>query len=326
MRVVDDHRERLPLVDGFEAPWDAAHGLDADRNRVVLDPELPCGEERAERVLDVEAAAQLDVDPSKRIGVVDAEGDGVGKARGQSPPVFVADVDDRGNAVREQPPLRLEVRLHVAVEVEVVLAQVREDEHGESHPVEPVQLRRVRRRLHRARPVARVEHLAERPLQVDRLRGRALDAAPLSADARLDRAQQAGTAPGGGEDRVQEERRRRLAARAGDARHLEVLGRAPEELVGGHGHRRACVWNDDLRDGDRQRPLDDERHGSVLHRLRREIVPIGSGARDTEEDGAGPCVPRVVDEVEHLDRGGLDDLDRPERGGEALQIHHRGRV
>ena len=73
----------------------------------------------------------------------------------------------------EEAALRLEVRLHVAVEVEVILAEVGEDEDGEAHAVEPVQLRRVRRRLHRARAVARVEHLAERALEVDRFRCRA---------------------------------------------------------------------------------------------------------------------------------------------------------
>src|SRR5206468_2299829 len=110
-----------PLVDGFEAPGDAAHGLDAPRNRVVLDPELPCGEERAERVLDVEAAAQLEVDPRERIRVVDAERDRVRKAGGESLPVLIADVDDGGDAFHEEPALRLEVPLHVPVEVEVVL-------------------------------------------------------------------------------------------------------------------------------------------------------------------------------------------------------------
>ena len=62
VRVVDDHRERLPLVDRLESPRHAAHRLEPARDRVVVDPEQPRGGERAERVLDVEAAAQLQVD------------------------------------------------------------------------------------------------------------------------------------------------------------------------------------------------------------------------------------------------------------------------
>ena len=111
----------------------------------------------------------------------------------QPAPVLVADVHDRERPRlgEEEPPLRLEVRLHVAVEVEVVLAEIREHEHGEADAVEPVEDGRVRRRLHRARAVAGVEHLAEQPLQVDRLGRRAHDAAPLAADPRLDRPEQA---------------------------------------------------------------------------------------------------------------------------------------
>ena len=39
VRVVDDHRERLPLLDGLEAPGHAADRLEAARDRVVVDAE-----------------------------------------------------------------------------------------------------------------------------------------------------------------------------------------------------------------------------------------------------------------------------------------------
>ncbi len=51
-----------------------------------------------------------------------------------------------------------------------------------------------------------------------------------------------------------------------------------------------------------QRPLDDERDRAVRHRLGREVVAVGMGARDAEEERARRRVPRVVDEVAHLDR------------------------
>ena len=72
------------------------------------------------------------------------------------------------------------------------------------------------------RAVAGVEHLAEEPLQVDRLRRRPLDAAALAADPRLDRPDEARPAAGGGEDREEQHRRRRLAVRAGDAGDLRA--------------------------------------------------------------------------------------------------------
>ncbi len=87
----------------------------------------------------------------------------------------------------------------------MVLAQVREHERREADAVEPMQVRRVRRRFDRDGAVADVEHLAEEPLQVDRLGRRARNAAPLSADARLDRAEQPGPATCGGEDREEQE-------------------------------------------------------------------------------------------------------------------------
>ena len=84
---------------------------------------------------------------------------------------LVADVHRRRRRLRagEEPPLRLEVVLHRPVQVEVILAQVREDERVEADAVEPSQRGAVRRRLDRRAPVTRIEHLPEEPLQVDRL-------------------------------------------------------------------------------------------------------------------------------------------------------------
>ena len=182
----------------------------------------------------------------------------------------------------------------------------------------------MRRRLHRARAVARVEHLAKEPLQVDRLGRRALDAAALAADARLDRADQAGPPAGRGEDREEQKRRRRLAVRPGYADDLRAprVGSA-EELVGRRRHRGARVGDDELRHVDVEPPLDDEGDRAALDRLACEIVPVGVRAADAEEQRAGADRARVVREIGHLDRSAPDDVDRPERGGEALEIRHR---
>ena len=205
VRVVDDDVERLAGVDRLEPPRHAAHRLEAAPDRVVVTAERARRERGAERVLDVEAAAELEIDARERRRVGRVERDRVRQLRREPPPVRVAGVDDRERPRfrEEEPPLRLEVRLHVAVEVEVILAEVREDENAKADAIEPVEDRGVRRRLHRARAVAGVEHLAERPLQVDRLGRRPHDAAPLAADARLDRPEQARSPPGRGEDREQ---------------------------------------------------------------------------------------------------------------------------
>ena len=77
-----------------------------------------------------------------------------------------------------------------AVEVEVVLREVRERRGGEPDAVDAVQVERVRGDLHRARAVARVEHAAERALQVDRLGRRPLDRFGRAAHDLLDRPEQ----------------------------------------------------------------------------------------------------------------------------------------
>src|SRR5207248_9157639 len=125
-----------------------------------------------ERVIDVEPTAELQIDPVERRSVGRLEHDRVRQLLREPTPVPVPDVDDRERPWlrEEEPSLRLEVGLHVAVEVEVILAEVREDEDAEADAVEPVENGRVGRRLHHARAVARVEHLSERALEIYRLR------------------------------------------------------------------------------------------------------------------------------------------------------------
>ena len=180
----------------------------------------------------------------------------------------------------------------------------------------------MRGRLERAAAVAGVEHLPERALEVDRLGRRAHGRPALAADPRLDRADQAGLPAGGLEDGVEQERGRRLAARAGHARDLQRLGRAAEELVGRDRHRLARAVDHELRHRQVERPLDHERDGAVLDRLRREVVAVRLQAGDAEEEAAGAGPPRVVGEVEHVDAARpAHDVPWSERGPEALQVH-----
>ena len=106
-------------------------------------------------------------------------------------------------------------------------------------------------RPHRASP--------QGTLHVDRLGRRPQSGPPLAADTALDRPEQPRPAAGSGEDREQEEARRRLAVRSGDSRHHELSRRMVVELDGAGGHCGPRVDDDELRDGDVERPLDDER-------------------------------------------------------------------
>ena len=217
VRVVDDDRERLPLVDRLEAararprpramPSAIASSSMSRRSPAATAPrafstlKLP----RSRRLdLDARRAEPAPVRASARRppgGSPPASSPNVTSgarwASSRSPasrlPPLVADVDRgrRRRRAREEPPLRVEVVLHRPVQVEVVLAQVREDERVEADAVEPPERRAVRRRLEGDAPVARVEHLAEEPLEVDRLGRRERRGALLAADLQLDRARRA---------------------------------------------------------------------------------------------------------------------------------------
>src|SRR5205823_4320249 len=113
-------------------------------------------------------------------------------------PVLVAGVHrrERPLAGNEKAPLRVVVVLEGAMEVEVILAEVREGERGEPDAVETAELGAVRGRLERAAAIAAVEHLAERALEVDRLRRRPHRRPALAANHRLDRPEEAGASTG----------------------------------------------------------------------------------------------------------------------------------
>src|SRR6185312_12574325 len=114
----------------------------------------------------------------------------------QTAPVSVTGIQDRGRPssvhvrLGEEPPLGVEVVLECPMEVEVILAQVRENEDGEADPDQPLECRAVRGGLHRTATVSGVEHLAQEALDVDRLRGCAHRGAPLTPNAVLDRAEE----------------------------------------------------------------------------------------------------------------------------------------
>ena len=221
----------------------------------------------------------------------------------------------------EEPTLGLEVPLHRPVEIEVILAQVREDERVESNSIEPSERRAVRRRLDRGALVSRVDHLAKETMQVDRLRRGERRGALLPADDPAHGPDQPRPASRRVEHRVKEEHRRGLPVRPGDSGQLECSARLPEEDVGRHGHRRAHVLDDELRNVDVEHTLHDECDRTLLDRFPGEIVAVHTRSRDTEEQRTLRHRAGVVREVADRDRPRSGHLARGERPDQGLELH-----
>ena len=180
----------------------------------------------------------------------------------------------------------------------------------------------MRRRFKRDAAVPGVEHLAERALEIDRLRRRADDRAHLSTDAALDGAEEAGLPAGGLQHGVQEVRGGRLPARSRDAGNLELARGLPEEHICGGRHRSPGRRHDELRNLRLDGMLDDQRDRTILDRLCREVMPVGVLAGDGEERRAGSDGARVVGEVPHLNGiGAAEDRLWCKRSNKALELH-----
>ena len=202
---------------------------------------------------------------------------------------------------QEQRPLGQEVVLHVRLEVEMVLGQVREHGRGEGDRLGAPERQRVRGDLHRARPVAPVEHRPQIGLQVDRLGRRALDRPLAARDHRLDGADQPAAAAGARrrafEQRAQEIGDRGLAVGAGDTHHAQLAGGVTVEGRRQRRHRRAHRWHEDLGHAEPERALDDQRAGARRHGLGRELVPVALKAAHAEEELAALHSAAVVGET-----------------------------
>ena len=201
--VVDEHREMLALVDRLEAAGHAAGRrraprrswprLDAQRAAAAIAPsafgtlkrpgsggDLAAGRPASRRRTRQPAGSSARRGPGSRRRDRSRRSDAPSTSPASRRPYRSSTFDHaRGpRSALEQPALGREVVLHRRVEVEVVLGEVGEDAAAKWIAVGAVQLERVRGDLHRARPVARVEHRPERRLQVDRLGRRALDRRP----------------------------------------------------------------------------------------------------------------------------------------------------
>ena len=159
-------------------------------------------------------------------------------------------------------------------EVEVILGQVREGAHLEVHAAEPVHGHGVRRDLHHHRVAARVGHLPQHALKLDRV-GRGLVGGHLGrADHTAHGADQAGLHARGLKYGLDQEGGRGLALRAGDAEQAHRAGGIAEKALRDQGQRLAHVLHQHLRAVQLQEPLHNQRAGALFHHLRREFMGV----------------------------------------------------
>ena len=331
--VVDEHGEGLALVDGLEAarhPGGATPGRPRSGRR-------PCRGRAAsggggQRVAHVEAAAEGQRAPPGRASVnlelatptsrsVDIGQrvplGGHGGLLEEPPPTRVVEVHHRrlGVVRLEEPGLRGEVVLHVAVEVEVVLGEVREHGDGEPGGPHPLEHEGVGRHLHGHRPAAAGDGVGQHGLELGGLRGGAR-AAQRADDLggprrrRADRAQQVG----GG----------RLAAGAGDPDHGHPARGVVPERVGHRTHRGPHRGHGEGRRRRGQRALGQQHGGPPLHGLGGEGVAIDAAAGHAAEEragghGAGVVHDRGTSVAPRSPRHG--DLEVSEPAHQGVQAH-----
>ncbi len=345
MGVVDDDGEGLAGVDPLHAAGHDQRGGEPGDHRVERVPGGAGGGGSPEGVGQVDRPDQRQVDDGigtrtpiddrgprrtgaeHHVGGADVGGRDVDRvrphvdavtrgARRELGPTRVIDVDrGRGRArACEQRRLRLEVRVERAVVVEVLVAEVGEARGREPGAVDPVLVQRVRRHLHRDRARARIAHACEQLLQVAGLRGgvRAVvrSGDRLPRDARTDGPDHTGAVTCGLRDHLEHVGRGRLAVGAGDPEHAHRRRRVVEQRGGDGSERGPHVGHLCLRDLERQRTFDEQRHRTPGHRVGGVFVAVGDGAGDAREARSRARLAAVVGDRDDLEVGiaGPNDL------------------
>ena len=196
----------------------------------------------------------------------------------------------------EQNLLRREVRLHVAVIVQVIAREIGEHRGVETDPVHPAQRQGVRRNLHGDVAAPGPFQFGEQPDQVERFRRRVHRRQHAVRQAVLDGADQGRGAPRGAQNRIQQVARRGLAIGAGDARDSQPFVGLAIEVARGHRQRLAAVRHADpvRREAFRRLRLADHRDRPARSRVPGESAAVGAAAREGEERVIAPHPSRIV--------------------------------
>ena len=188
----------------------------------------------------------------------------------------------------------LEVVLHRAEIVQMVLAEVSVAAALERHAVQPVHIQRVRRHLHDDHLHACLHHLVQVAHEVNRI-GRGLAGRDvLLADHVARRADQPALEARLFADRLDHVAGRRLALRAGDAHEAHFPLRMIKERLADSRHCRAAIAHQHLRHVHIvQEAFHYQCHAAILHRLRGILMRIKMCAGKAEEDAVFGLFPAV---------------------------------
>ncbi len=292
--VVDQHREGLAPVDRLVAAGHRCQVRQPGRHRAGRHPELAgCGRRR-QGVGDIDRAGQAQANRlalPREAGAQAVIGEVVGVGHGErsrrqagcveeapAPGVIRVDDPERSPLRHEQRRLGREVLLDRSMEIEVVLAEVGEDDDGEVHAVHPVLDHGVGADLHGHRVEPLPGQLGQVGLKFGgRRRGSHAGKGP---DHR-------GQPAGGLEDRAEEVGGGRLAVGSGHADDRHAPGRVAIQSGGHLGHAGADLVDLHLGHCNVDEALDQEGDGAGPDRGGGEVVTVGTGAGHTAEQRPG---------------------------------------
>ena len=365
MGVVDDHAERLARIHALHSAGDSADAGQALPDRIGLELEGFADRDRGEGVVGIEPAGELERDGSRPARRDDLEpkamsvfGDGFGAdvgarigAVGDEPrsclachrleqaAVAVVAVDDPGprrgldrqpvGKPLEQAQLGGPVALERPVELEMLVAQVREDRDVIGDSRDPVEREPVRGGLEDRDVVAGLDHGPQGCLELRGLgRGHVLRIGVARAvDLHLHGPDEPGRPARRLEGGHDQGAGGALAVRAGDPDDRELVARAAVEPGSGVTERRAGRFHDELRHGDvRQGLLHDRCRGSRVGGRLHEVVAVGMLAGDGHEQrpgSHGPGVVRDPGDLEARQRRGPDGAPAGPRAAQQPKVAQR---
>ena len=199
--------------------------------------------------------------------------------------------------------LGTEIIIGVAVEIEVIAPEI--GEHGDvpRDALDAMLHQRVRRHLHRDVRRAPVAHGGEPREELGRRRRRERRRDDVAAEPIADRADDARAQIGGAPHRLEEVRDGRLAVRAGDADHRQIVGRVAMEMRGDAREEPRRGAGLDPRHAGRRHGFGDDGDGTARARVGDVARAVGARAREGDEEIAFAHGTRVGAHAAHDDRG-----------------------
>ena len=204
-------------------------------------------------------------------------------------------------SMHEEALLGLEVVLHGAEIIQMVLRQVSVARRLEGHAVQPVHGYGMGADLHADHFHALVPHLPQAAVQVDGIRGGQIAVQPLFADHIAGGADQAGLEARLFQNGLHQVAGGGLALGAAHAHHTDFFFRVAVEGRGDIGHGGTDVFHLYLRHVRIQNALHHKGDAAVFLRLTHESVSVKARAADAEEQTAGGLLPAVGDQGVYAD-------------------------